>query len=85
MTVTESPTPPPGLPPLTPWRLVDLTVRGLVSDRRERRELRRTLLPPAAALQAGPLAPRTSGLVGVHRAPRPGDATLWFPLVAWWW
>lgn len=36
-------------------------------------QLRRTLLPPVDARAAGPLRPRSAGLVGVHRAPRPGD------------
>jgi uncharacterized protein (DUF58 family) len=38
-------------------------------------EGRRTVLPPVSALPAGPLPPRPSGLVGVHRSPRPGDST----------
>jgi uncharacterized protein (DUF58 family) len=39
------------------------------------RERRRTVLPPVRLLPAGPLPPRPSGLVGVHRSPRPGDST----------
>ncbi|ONI77724.1 hypothetical protein ALI144C_30195 [Actinosynnema sp. ALI-1.44] len=39
------------------------------------REGRRTILPPILPLPAGPLPPRPSGLVGVHRSPRPGDST----------
>ncbi|ALG14577.1 hypothetical protein AOZ06_06055 [Kibdelosporangium phytohabitans] len=38
-------------------------------------EGRRTILPPVRLLPAGPLPPRPSGLVGVHRSPRPGDST----------
>jgi uncharacterized protein (DUF58 family) len=38
-------------------------------------EGRRTVLPPVRLLPAGPLPPRPSGLVGVHRSPRPGDST----------
>jgi uncharacterized protein (DUF58 family) len=38
-------------------------------------EGRRTVLPPVRPLPAGPLSPRPSGLVGVHRSPRPGDST----------
>ncbi|MFC0114467.1 DUF58 domain-containing protein [Kibdelosporangium aridum] len=38
-------------------------------------EGRRTILPPVKLLPAGPLPPRPSGLVGVHRSPRPGDST----------
>ncbi|CAM4004450.1 DUF58 domain-containing protein [Kibdelosporangium persicum] len=38
-------------------------------------EGRRTILPPVKVLPAGPLPPRPSGLVGVHRSPRPGDST----------
>ncbi|MGQ0840799.1 DUF58 domain-containing protein [Actinokineospora sp.] len=38
-------------------------------------EGRRTVLPPVAPLPPGPLPPRISGLVGVHRSPRPGDGT----------
>lgn len=39
------------------------------------REGRRTILPPVRPLPAGPLPPRPSGLVGVHRSPRAGDST----------
>ncbi|MEV4310654.1 DUF58 domain-containing protein [Actinocrispum sp. NPDC049592] len=35
----------------------------------------RIVLPPVVALPTGPLPPRPSGLVGVHRSPRPGDST----------
>jgi uncharacterized protein (DUF58 family) len=35
----------------------------------------RTVLPPVVQLPTGPLPPRPSGLVGVHRSPRPGDST----------
>ncbi|MEV4310649.1 DUF58 domain-containing protein [Actinocrispum sp. NPDC049592] len=38
-------------------------------------ELWRRVLPPVSLLPAGPLSPRPSGLVGVHRSPRPGDST----------
>nr|WP_042190198.1 DUF58 domain-containing protein [Kibdelosporangium sp. MJ126-NF4]CEL19155.1 POSSIBLE CONSERVED SECRETED PROTEIN [Kibdelosporangium sp. MJ126-NF4]CTQ95044.1 POSSIBLE CONSERVED SECRETED PROTEIN [Kibdelosporangium sp. MJ126-NF4] len=38
-------------------------------------EGRRTILPPVLPLPAGPLPPRSAGLVGVHRSPRPGDST----------
>ncbi|GAA2970762.1 DUF58 domain-containing protein [Actinokineospora diospyrosa] len=36
-------------------------------------ESRRTVLPPITPLAPGPLPPRASGLVGAHRARRPGD------------
>lgn len=39
------------------------------------RELRRVVLPPVHPLPAGPLPPRTAGLVGAHRSPRSGDGT----------
>lgn len=39
------------------------------------RESSRTVLPPISPLPAGPLPPRPTGLVGVHRSPRPGDST----------
>ncbi|KAA2263269.1 DUF58 domain-containing protein [Solihabitans fulvus] len=38
-------------------------------------EGRRVVLPPLRALPAGPLPPRAAGLVGAHRARRPGDGT----------
>ncbi|UVS76994.1 hypothetical protein Actkin_00693 [Actinokineospora sp. UTMC 2448] len=38
-------------------------------------EGRRTVLPVAEPVPPGPLPPRVAGLVGVHRAPRPGDGT----------
>jgi uncharacterized protein (DUF58 family) len=38
-------------------------------------EMWRRVLPPVSLLPAGPLPPRPSGLVGVHRSPRPGDST----------
>jgi uncharacterized protein (DUF58 family) len=38
-------------------------------------EMWRRVLPPVSQLPAGPLPPRPSGLVGVHRSPRPGDST----------
>ncbi|MGW5055603.1 DUF58 domain-containing protein [Actinokineospora sp. NPDC004072] len=38
-------------------------------------EGRRTVLPTAEPQPPGPLPPRVAGLVGVHRAPRPGDGT----------
>jgi uncharacterized protein (DUF58 family) len=39
------------------------------------REGRRVVLPAVLPLPPGPLPPRTAGLVGAHRAPRPGDGT----------
>jgi uncharacterized protein (DUF58 family) len=38
-------------------------------------ESRRMVLPPVSLVRPGPLPPRTAGLVGVHRSPRPGDGT----------
>lgn len=38
-------------------------------------EARRVVLPPVEALPAGPLPPRSAGLVGVHKARPPGDGT----------
>jgi uncharacterized protein (DUF58 family) len=38
-------------------------------------EGRRTVLPTAEPVRPGPLPPRAAGLVGVHRARRPGEGT----------
>ncbi len=78
MTTVDRPTTPQPAPPpplaLTPWRLAALTVRGLVSDRRERRRERsgRPRRRPTAAV----MSPRLREPVFVLGAPRSGTTFL---------
>jgi hypothetical protein len=75
VTTTDPRTTPPQFE-LTPWRLAELTARGLVSDRRERREDRPAGVSPRRTPSVRMLDPRLREPVFVVGAPRSGTTFL---------
>jgi hypothetical protein len=76
VTIQTSPPPAPAPMALTPWRLATLTARGLVSDRRERREEQTPGIAGARRFSPRRLDPRLRAPVFILGAPRSGTTFL---------
>jgi hypothetical protein len=76
VTTTEPRTTPPPQFELTPWQLAELTARGLVSDRKERREDRDVRVSSRRTPSLRMLDPRLREPVFVVGAPRSGTTFL---------